>query len=107
MFTFWDDVATQSGWMISPETYVEVIKPRQKRLFDAIKARTGAKLFYHGCGAVFDLIPHLVEIGVDIINPVHGDVLECSVEYLDARRSRRQLRHSRTAPAAKISGGAQ
>ncbi|HKZ92536.1 MAG TPA: uroporphyrinogen decarboxylase family protein [Candidatus Limnocylindrales bacterium] len=70
VFTFWDDVATQSGWMINPQTYVDVIKPRQKRLFEAIKARTSAKLFYHGCGAVFELIPHLIEIGVDIINPV-------------------------------------
>jgi uroporphyrinogen decarboxylase len=70
VFTFWDDVATQQGWMISPQTYVEVIKPRQKRLFEAIKSRTKAKLFYHCDGAAFDLIPHLIEIGVDILNPV-------------------------------------
>ena len=56
--------------MISPASYVRFIKPRQRRLFDAIKSRTAAKLFYHGCGAVFDLIPHLIEIGVDILNPV-------------------------------------
>jgi uroporphyrinogen decarboxylase len=81
VFTFWDDVATQNGWMISPETYVEVIKPRQKRLFEAIRSRTKAKLFYHGCGAVFDLIPHLIEIGVDIINPV-----QVSAEGMDSKR---------------------
>jgi uroporphyrinogen decarboxylase len=81
VFTFWDDVATQAGWMINPETYVEVIKPRQKRLFEAIKSRTDAKLFYHGCGAVFDLIPHLIEIGVDIVNPV-----QVSAEGMDSRR---------------------
>jgi uroporphyrinogen decarboxylase len=81
VFTFWDDVATQAGWMINPETYVEVIKPRQKRLFEAIRARTGAKLFYHGCGAVFELIPHLVEIGVDIVNPV-----QVSAEGMDSKR---------------------
>jgi uroporphyrinogen decarboxylase len=81
VFTFWDDVATQHGWMISPETYIEVIKPRQKRLFEAIKERTSAKLFYHGCGAVFDLIPHLIELGVDIINPV-----QVSAEGMDSKR---------------------
>jgi uroporphyrinogen decarboxylase len=81
VFTFWDDVATQSGWMINPETYVEVIKPRQKRLFEAVKARTRAKLFYHGCGAVFELIPHLVEIGVDIVNPV-----QVSAAGMDSKR---------------------
>ena len=70
VYQYGDDVATQLGWMISPEAYVSMIKPRQKRLFDAIKSRTGAKLFYHGCGAVFDLIPHLIDIGVDVVNPV-------------------------------------
>jgi uroporphyrinogen decarboxylase len=67
--------------MISPQTYVEVIKPRQKRLFEAIRARTDAKLFYHGCGAVFELIPHLIEIGVDIVNPV-----QVSAEGMDSKR---------------------
>jgi uroporphyrinogen decarboxylase len=81
VFTFWDDVATQQGWMISPETYVKVIKPRQKRLIEAIKARTDAKLFYHGCGAVFELIPHLIEIGVDIVNPV-----QVSAQGMDSAR---------------------
>ena len=70
VYQYGDDVATQLGWMISPDAYVSMIKPRQKRLFDAIRSRTDAKLFYHGCGAVFDLIPHLIDIGVDIVNPV-------------------------------------
>lgn len=69
-YLYGDDVATQETWMISPASYTALIKPRQRRLFDAIKAQTGAKLLYHGCGAVFDLIPHLIEIGVDAINPV-------------------------------------
>jgi uroporphyrinogen decarboxylase len=81
VFTFWDDVATQQGWMINPSSYVKVIKPRQKRLFEAIKARTGARIFYHGCGAVFELLPHLIEIGVDIINPV-----QVSAEGMDSAR---------------------
>ncbi len=81
VFTFWDDVSTQDGWMISPRLYVDLVKPRQKRLFEAIKRKTGAKLFYHGCGAVFDLIPHLIEIGVDIVNPV-----QVSAKGMDSRR---------------------
>ena len=69
-YIYGDDVATQGGWMISPSTYAQLIKPRQRRLFDAIHAKTHAKLIYHGCGAVFELIPHLIEIGVDVLNPV-------------------------------------
>src|SRR5450759_3999114 len=60
VFTYWDDVSTQDGWMIGPETYAALVKPRQKRLFDAIKRRTNAKLFYHCCGAASELYPHLV-----------------------------------------------
>jgi uroporphyrinogen decarboxylase len=81
VFTFWDDVSTQEGWMISPDLYVSLVKPRQRRLFEAIKARTSAKLFYHGCGAVFELIPHLIEIGVDIVNPV-----QVSARGMDSKR---------------------
>jgi len=65
-----DDLATQLGPMISPELYRERIKPRQKRLVGAIKARTEAKILYHGCGATLEFLPDWIEIGVDIFNPV-------------------------------------
>jgi uroporphyrinogen decarboxylase len=81
VYQYADDLATQETWMISPESYVTLIKPRQRRLFDAIKSKTEAKLFYHGCGAVFDLIPHLIEIGVDILNPV-----QVSARGMDSKR---------------------
>ncbi|HEY4753674.1 MAG TPA: uroporphyrinogen decarboxylase family protein, partial [Candidatus Limnocylindrales bacterium] len=41
-----------------------------RELFDFIHARTEAKVFFHTCGAVHELIPDLLEIGVDILNPV-------------------------------------
>jgi uroporphyrinogen decarboxylase len=70
VFTYWDDVNTQDGWMIRPELYRKMIKPKQKRLVEAIKKKTDAKIFFHGCGAVYDLIPDLIEVGFDILNPV-------------------------------------
>jgi uroporphyrinogen decarboxylase len=70
VFTYWDDVNTQDGWLIRPEIYRKMIKPKQRRLVEAIKKKTDAKIFFHGCGAVFDLIPDLIEIGFDILNPV-------------------------------------
>jgi len=70
VFTYWDDVCGQDGWLISPEIYRKVIKPKQRRLVEAIKRKTNAKLFYHSCGAVYDLVPDLIELGFDIINPV-------------------------------------
>jgi len=70
VFTFWDDVAGQNGWLIKPDLYRKLIKPKQKRLVEAIKQKTNAKLFYHSCGATRGLIPDLIEIGFDIQNPV-------------------------------------
>ena len=65
-----DDLAGQYGLLMKPETDQEIIKPRHKKIFDFIKDRTEAKIFFHCCGALREIIPDLVEIGVDIINPV-------------------------------------
>jgi uroporphyrinogen decarboxylase len=81
VFTFWDDVCTQDGWMIRPDLYRKLIKPKQKRLVDAIKKKTQAKLFYHSCGATFDLIPDLIDLGFDILNPV-----QVSARGMDSKR---------------------
>jgi len=65
-----DDLATQRGPLLSLEMYRKYVKPRQKRLYEAIKKHTRAFLFYHSCGAVTPFLEDLVEIGVDILNPV-------------------------------------
>jgi uroporphyrinogen decarboxylase len=65
-----DDLATQLGPMISPEIYRKRIKPRQKRLIDTIKAKTNAHILYHGCGSSREFLSDLIEIGVDIFNPL-------------------------------------
>jgi uroporphyrinogen decarboxylase len=70
VFTLWEDLTGQTGWIISAETYRKMIKPKQKRLVEAIKKKTDAKLFFHSCGATRGLIPDLIEIGFDILNPV-------------------------------------
>ncbi len=88
VFTYWDDVSTQDGWMISPEAYAALVKPRQRRLFDAIRRRTNAKLFFHCCGAASELYPHLVEIGVDIVNPVQVSARGMDTQQLKRRFGR-------------------
>lgn len=65
-----DDVAVQSGPMVSPGVYRKLIWPLHKRQFTRFRELTSAKLFYHSCGSVYSLLPDLVELGVDIINPV-------------------------------------
>ncbi|MGL4650380.1 MAG: cobalamin-dependent protein, partial [Caldilineaceae bacterium] len=65
-----DDLAGQFALLISPETYRKVIKPRHKKIMDFIKARSSAKIFFHSCGAIREIIPDMIEVGIDIINPV-------------------------------------
>jgi uroporphyrinogen decarboxylase len=77
-----DDVAMQTGPFISPDMYRKFVKPRQKRLFDFIHSKTDAKIFYHSCGSVYDLIPDFIEIGVDILNPVQRSAANMDIETL-------------------------
>lgn len=65
-----EDLGMQSGPLFSPQLYRSLIKPRQKRLVDHLKKCSAAKIFYHSCGAVKTFIPDLIEIGIDILNPV-------------------------------------
>jgi len=65
-----DDLGAQNRLMISPRMYRKLIKPRHKKILDFIHTHTGAKVFFHSCGAIRPLIPDLIEIGVDILNPV-------------------------------------
>lgn len=65
-----DDISMQTGPMMSPQTYREIIKPYHKEYFKFIKENSGAKLFYHCCGNVEPFIEDLIEIGVDALNPV-------------------------------------
>jgi len=65
-----DDLAGQKGPMFSPEFYRQTVKPRQKRLVQHIKSLTGAKIWYHTCGACSTYIPDLIDNGADILNPV-------------------------------------
>jgi uroporphyrinogen decarboxylase len=65
-----DDLGTQANLIISPRTYRKLIKPRQEILYKHIKEKGHCKLLLHSCGAIRKIIPDLIEIGVDALNPV-------------------------------------
>ena len=81
-----DDVGIQTGPYVSPEMYRKFVKPRQRRIFDFIHSKTKAKVFYHSCGSVFDLIPDFVDIGVDILNPIQR-----SAKKMDIARMKKEF----------------
>jgi len=65
-----DDLGFQEGLMMSPATYRRYLKPRHARLFAHIKRQAPVRVFIHSCGAVRPLLPDLIEVGIDILNPV-------------------------------------
>jgi len=72
-----DDVANQNSLMMSIETWRTFLKPRLAATIAAAKAvRPEVRIFYHSDGNVADLIPDLIEAGVDILNPVQPECME-------------------------------
>ncbi len=65
-----DDFSGQDAMLISPSSYRRYLKPLHKEMFDYIHSHSRAKIFFHSCGAIRKVIPDLIEIGLDIINPV-------------------------------------
>lgn len=67
-----DDYGTQASQLISPEQFRDYYKPHFIRVLQFIKEKAPhAKLMFHSCGNVRPVIPDLIEMGVDILNPIH------------------------------------
>jgi len=67
---FYDDFGIQTGPMISPLQFREYVKPHMKRIFSRVHELSGARVFLHTCGSVYEFMEDLIEAGVDILNPV-------------------------------------
>lgn len=66
-----DDVGGQHTMLISPEHWRKFLKPRLAHFISEIKALNPAlKLAYHSDGMIYPIIPELIEIGVDVLNPI-------------------------------------
>ncbi len=67
-----DDYGTQASQLISPRMFRQQLKPRWQTILKRIRELAPhAQLFFHSCGNVRPLIPDFIEIGVQILNPVH------------------------------------
>ena len=72
-----DDIGTQRTIMMSEALYGEWLKPRLKRVIDAARAvKPDVIIFYHSCGHVTELIPQLIEAGVDVLDPVQPECMD-------------------------------
>lgn len=70
VFVISDDLGSQEAPLISPQAYREMVKPHQAAVIAAIKQETKAKVFFHSDGNIYPLLGDMIEVGVDIINPV-------------------------------------
>jgi len=64
------DLGTQRGPVMSEEVYKRIVWPRQKKFYDSIRSKTDAPIFYHSCGSIVPMIPHLIDAGVNALHPV-------------------------------------
>jgi uroporphyrinogen decarboxylase len=67
MFMFMDDWGSQRSLLINPEIWIKIFKPLYKDYVD-IAHRHGKKILMHSDGYILDILPHLIEIGVDFVN---------------------------------------
>jgi uroporphyrinogen decarboxylase len=81
IIVFGDDLGMQTGPQISPEMYRRLFKPRHKTMWEAAKKRAPAgrggepgrppvRVMLHSCGGVRELLPDLIDAGMDAMNPV-------------------------------------
>lgn len=66
-----NDMGSQRGLMISPEMVRRFVIPGCRRLVEQAHSY-GLKVIYHSCGSILDIIPDLIEAGVDAIHPIQA-----------------------------------
>jgi uroporphyrinogen decarboxylase len=72
-----DDIAMQTGMMMSVDFWREHLQPRLRRIIRAAKeVKPDIFVFYHSDGNVWDAIPGLIEAGIDVLNPVQPDCMD-------------------------------
>lgn len=72
-----DDVANQNAMMFHPDLWREVMKPRWARVIsEARKIKPDVLFWYHSDGNIETILDDLVEIGVNILNPVQPECMD-------------------------------
>jgi uroporphyrinogen decarboxylase len=67
-----DDYGTQESQLIDPDHFRLYYKPHITRIIEAMRKNApGAKIMFHSCGNVRPIIPDFIEMGINILNPVH------------------------------------
>jgi uroporphyrinogen decarboxylase len=81
-----DDFGTQNGPFLSPRMFRRLVMPAYKRGLDWVHAHTSWKVLLHSDGALYPLLPSILEMGVDVLNPV-----QTSAAGMDPARLKREF----------------
>ncbi len=79
---FGDDLGSQQGPFMPPKIFKRLFKPRYKKMWDFVHHNSNCKVFLHSCGSVYEVIPDLIEAGLDILNPVQTTTMNMEPERL-------------------------
>ncbi len=83
---FGDDLGMQTGPQISPSMYKEFFKPRQRLMWQRAKELADVKVMLHSCGGIYPFLGDMIDVGLDIIQPV-----QISAQGMDPERLKREF----------------
>jgi uroporphyrinogen decarboxylase len=72
---FGDDWGAQRGMLMGPNRWRQFLKPRLAKIFDKAR-RQGLVVMVHSDGDIMEIIPDLIEIGVQILNPIQPESMD-------------------------------
>lgn len=92
LFRIGDDIGMQNGQMISPAMFSQFIAPRLKRLVDLAHSHD-TKVMFHSCGSIVPFIDRLIEIGIDILDPIQVSAVNMDPARIKAEYGTRICLH--------------
>lgn len=79
---FGDDLGMDSGPFMAPELYRKLFYPRHKQLCEYVHSNSQMHTYLHSCGSISTVLPHLIDAGFEVINPVQTNVLHMDPAFL-------------------------
>jgi uroporphyrinogen decarboxylase len=102
---FYDDVGTQNSLMVSRKMWKDFVRPYHAKIIE-LAHQYGKPVMYHTDGAIYQLIPEFIEMGVDVLNPLQPDAKGMDLPKIKAEFGDRLTFHGgvdimRTLPKGK------
>jgi len=79
---FADDMGSERAAFFSPDIYRKYFKNRHREMWELIHSKSKCKIFLHSCGSIYELIPDLIDAGLDILNPIQTTAVNMEPDKL-------------------------